>query len=231
MDGNTWNRYRFVTERGDEPPFFLEPDNPDDYPGHWLEAGFSPLANYYSALTTQLDLEDPRTAEIEARLRARGIVLRTLRPDEFDEELRRLHRLSLASFAGNFLYTPIGEDEFLAQYRPIRPRLRPELVLLAEQGGRLAGFIFAVPDLLQARRSLPIDTAIAKTMAVHPDAAGIGLGSYLMGRLHRAVRACGYGRVIHAMFHESNNSGKISRHTAQVIRRYTLFARPLRERG
>src|SRR5262245_39955865 len=32
MDGNTWERYRLVTERGDEPPFFLEPDNPDDWP-------------------------------------------------------------------------------------------------------------------------------------------------------------------------------------------------------
>ena len=27
MDGNTWRSYRFVTERGAERPFFLEPDN------------------------------------------------------------------------------------------------------------------------------------------------------------------------------------------------------------
>ena len=25
MDGNTWRRYRFIVERGAEPPFFLEP--------------------------------------------------------------------------------------------------------------------------------------------------------------------------------------------------------------
>ena len=33
LDGSTWRRYRLVTERGVEPPFFMEPDNPDDWPG------------------------------------------------------------------------------------------------------------------------------------------------------------------------------------------------------
>src|SRR5438270_14000352 len=30
IDGNTWQNYRLITERGDEPPFFLEPDHPDE---------------------------------------------------------------------------------------------------------------------------------------------------------------------------------------------------------
>ncbi|MBV9712853.1 MAG: hypothetical protein JO011_18285, partial [Ktedonobacteraceae bacterium] len=32
MDGSTERRYRLLSERGTEPPFFLEPDNPDDWP-------------------------------------------------------------------------------------------------------------------------------------------------------------------------------------------------------
>src|SRR2546423_463105 len=52
MDGNTWQRYRFLTERGSEPPFFLEPDNPDEWPRQWAEHGFTPLAEYYSALNS-----------------------------------------------------------------------------------------------------------------------------------------------------------------------------------
>ena len=32
MDGNTWRRYRFVTEPGTEPPFLLEPTNPATWP-------------------------------------------------------------------------------------------------------------------------------------------------------------------------------------------------------
>jgi GNAT superfamily N-acetyltransferase len=230
MDGNTWQRYRLITERGSEPPFFLEPDNPDEWPGYFETAGFTPLAQYYSASADRLDERDPRSDETARRLGERGIRVRNLDLGRFEDELRRLHQLSLVSFADNFLYTPISQEDFLAQYTPIRSFVRPELVLLAEQGERLVGFLFAVPDLLQQKRGQIIDTGIAKTMATHPDHAGIGLGGYLMDRIHQAMHECGYRRAIHALFHEDNVSGKISRHSARRIRRYTLFSRPLEHR-
>ena len=43
MDGNTWRRYRFITERGEERPFLMEPDNPDEWPRFWAESGFEVL--------------------------------------------------------------------------------------------------------------------------------------------------------------------------------------------
>jgi GNAT superfamily N-acetyltransferase len=227
MDGSTWQRYRLVTERGSEPPFFLEPDNPDDWPGHFLAAGFAPLAHYHSALTTDLGTRDPRSAETAQRLADRGIAVRPVDLADFAGELRRLHALSLVCFADNFLFTPITLEGFVAQYAPVRPFLRSELILLAEREGELVGFMFAVPDLLQAKRGLPIDTAIAKTIAVHPNYAGVGLGSYLLDRIHQAMHECGYRRAIHALFHEDNRSGRMSRRTAGVMRRYTLFACPL----
>lgn len=227
MDGNTWQRYRLVTERGTEPPFFLEPDTPDDWPDHFRAAGFKPLARYDSALTTDLAIRDLRADETATRLVERGIVVRNVDLVRFEEELRRLHPLLLGCFADNFLYTPVSEDEFVAQYAPVRAYIRPELVLIAERAGEPVGFLFAVPDLLQLKRTGACDTAIAKTMAVRPDCAGIGLGGYLMDRVHAAMHACGYRRAIHALFHEDNRSGRISRRTANTIRRYTLFARPL----
>ena len=44
VDGSTWRKYRFVVERGGEPPFFLEPDNPDEWPAQFLRCGFAILA-------------------------------------------------------------------------------------------------------------------------------------------------------------------------------------------
>ena len=227
VDGNTWQRYRLLTERGTEPPFFMEPDNPDEWPGQFAAAGFTPLAHYCSALNDDLTVDDPRLADLERRVAEQGITIQSLRPERFEEEMRRVHALSLLSFRDNFLYSPIGEADFLAQYAPIRPHLRPELVLLAERRGELVGYVFAIPNLSQAQTGLPVDTAIVKTMAVHPDQAGLGLGSLLMARCQQAVRAAGFTRAIHALFHEANRSGRISGHTARVIRRYTLFARPL----
>jgi GNAT superfamily N-acetyltransferase len=109
----------------------------------------------------------------------------------------------------------------------VKPYVRPEIVLFAEQHGQPIGFIFAIPDMLQAKRGQSIDTVIIKTMAVHPAHAGLGLGSLLMARCEHAAHELGYRRAIHALFHEKNRSGKISSHTGKVIRRYTLFAKPL----
>jgi GNAT superfamily N-acetyltransferase len=230
MDGSTWRRYRFITERGEAPPFFLEPDNPDDWPSHWTASRFTPLATYTSAANDDLSVVDERTETVRASLRDAGIVIRAFDPSRADEELRRLFTLSLSAFTGNFLYTPIGEQEFLAANRALLPYVRPELVLLAERAGDLAGFMFAVPDMLQARRGEAIDTIVLKTMAVAPSCRGMGLGGVLMDDVQRAARALGFRRAIHALMHEGNRSRALSDRYGHTIRRYTLFARPLDRR-
>jgi GNAT superfamily N-acetyltransferase len=227
MDGNTWRRYRFVVDRGPEPPFFLEPDNRDDWPEHWFASGFSVLAHYTSALNEDLTHEDPRTAAVLPTLAEAGISIRCFDPGRADAELRRIYALSLLAFRRNFLYSPIAEGEFLAQNRAILPFVRPELILLAERGDELVGFMFAVPDVLQARRGTAPDTVILKTIAVAPAATGIGLGGVLMDRVQRAARALGFRRAIHALMHEDNISQRISKHYGRTIRRYALFARLL----
>ena len=227
MDGSTWRRYRLLTERGDEPPFFLEPDNPDDWPGHFIAEGFAPLAHYVSALDPDTGRPEPRLPEWEEHAARAGIALRPLEAGRFRDELRRIHEVAVAGFARNFLYTPIGLEDFLALYEGIEPVLRPELVLLAEQGGRAVGFLFAVPDLAQARRGRDIDTVIIKTVGVRPELMGQGLGSLLAARCRAEAHRLGYRRAIHALMHEENRSRRISGHTAEVIRGYTLYARPL----
>jgi GNAT superfamily N-acetyltransferase len=227
LDGTTWRRYRFIVERGPEPVFFLEPDNPDDWPQHWSSAGFSSAATYTSAANDDLAAKDPRTAEALNRLAGRGIVIRTFDPGRADVELRRMFALSLVSFSGNFLYTPISEAEFLAQNNAVLPFVRSELVLLAEHDGALAGFMFALPDVLQARRGEAVTTVILKTIAVHPSMAGMGLGGVLMDLVQRSALELGFERAIHALMHETNVSRKISGRYARPIRRYALFSRAL----
>jgi hypothetical protein len=126
MDGNTWQRYRFITERGTEPVFFLEPDNPDEWPAHWTAAGFTPLAKYHSALATDLATRDPRADDTAQRLTERGVTVRNLDLANFNSEMARLHALSLICFANNLLYTPITAAEFAAQYAAVRNYLGSE---------------------------------------------------------------------------------------------------------
>lgn len=227
MDGNTWRRYRFIVERGDEPVFFLEPDNPDEWPSHWTAAAFSVLATYTSALNEDLAVEDPRTDGRLAQLERDGIRIRTLDLARVDSELGQIYELTLRAFARNVLFTPFGESEFRAQYHAVLPFVRPELVLLAERGRDLTGFMFALPDAVQARRGRAIDTAILKTIAVDPAMTGSGLGGVMLDLVQRAARQCGLRRAIHALIHETNTSKRISDHYARTIRRYALYSRVL----
>jgi len=227
MDGNTWRHYRFVTELGAEPPFFLEPANPPEWPLQFERAGFKPLAEYFSALNTNLAHEDERIARHTIRLAQRGVKIRSAGGEDLEQQLERIYGVSRIAFAQNFLYTEIAEREFRAQYAKILPFVRPELVLLAECGPELVGYLFAIPDLAQATRGEPIDTFIIKTVAILPNPDLRGLGGVLVARAHQQGMQSGFSRCIHAQMHENNISRNISGHYATTMRRYTLYSREI----
>ena len=227
MDGNTWRRYRLVVERGTAPPFFMEPTNPDDWPSHYEAGGFTPIAHYFSALNADLAAHDERMGEVAERLENVGVRLRTLDLTQFDAEVTRIYRVAEIAFAKAFLYTPLPEPEFVAQYERIRQFVRPELVIVAEHEDRLVGFCFTIPDVLELGSGSRPRTTIIKTLAVLPDRTYAGLGSLLSDRSHAAAQSLGYTRMIHALMHESNRSRQISAHTGTPMRRYALFQRRL----
>ncbi len=220
MDGNTWRRYRLLTGRGEEPPFFLEPDNPDDWPLHFEAQGFIPLARYYSSLNE--DIRRPWPIHPVS-----GFAIRPLDLGQIDVELHRIWRMAIASFTGNFLYSPIDETEFGAMYARLLPMVKPDLVLIAERDANPAGFCFAVPDVLQARRGAPVDTFIVKTLAILPEYQGRGLGTVMVARVNEAAAQLGFRRCIHALMHEDNPSRRIGKGFLRDFRRYTLYAKPL----
>lgn len=231
LDGNTFRHYRLLTGRNVDgrchPPFFLEPDNPDSWPGHFAAAGFQPLAHYFSAYG-ELPVADPHLPALAQRMAKYKVAIRPVNLENFAAELRRIYQIVSRSFVDNFLYQPIDQAEFMAQYALLRPFIQPELVLIAEQMGEPVGFLFALPDLAEAQRGEVVDTVILKTLGVVPELAGIGLGGFLTASGQSAARQLGYRHVIHALMFEDNLSRKISERYAQVMRRYTLFARRVR---
>lgn len=227
MDGTTWRSYRFVSEAGSEPPFLFEPVHPPDWPAWWRAAGFTALASYTSTLARDLATRDPRVPALAGRLERAGVRLRPLDLSRIDAELGAIHDVSVEAFRDNFLYTPLSRESFLAQYRAVIPHVRPELVLLAEQAGRVVGYVFMFPDLLEAKRGARVTTAIVKTLAVRPGRAFAGLGAWLLDRAHAEAHRLGFSRAVHAMMHEANVSRNLSARTAVILRRYLLLARPL----
>ncbi len=220
MDGATWFTYRFVTGGTERPPFFLEPVHPDAYPRHFTDEGFAPVAQYLSAHVPELDgtRSDPPI----------DVSVRSLDPEQPEAELSRLYALVTDSFTDNVLYTPISKEAFVQLYGGLLTDIDPTLVRLAETpDGRLVGVAFLVPDHHQAARGEAVDTVVVKTLAVHPDVAGQGLGSWLLAEAQHHAQQQGYAQAIHALMHETNRSRKISRHYGTLLRRYTLFGREL----
>lgn len=230
MDGNTWQPYRFVTDDpSGEPPFFLEPSNPPEYPKHWRDAGFEPYATYRSTITSDLGVSDPRACRIAERLGASGVRLRPIDPTRMESELESIYALSLESFRHNVLYTPLEKVRFMAQYERLVPAIHPQLATMAEgKDGTLVGFCFALPDLCEAQRGVGVRTVVVKTAAVRPGRAWAGLGVHLLENCHATARTLGFTRAIHALMEDGNASRMISEaHRATVLRRYTLFSKSL----
>jgi len=226
MNGNTWRRHRFVVESQGRGPFLLEPRNPAPHPLWWQEAGFTVLSRYSSSLMP-LDGSTTLPGAVAVRLGRSGVGVRKIDPAEFDAELGVIHAISLKAFAGNFLYTPLDQEDFLDAYRKVRDRIDPDLVMIAERGGVPCGFVFGMPDLEAAARGEK-PALIVKTLAVDPESRCAGLGTLLVDELHRVGREKGYTEAIHALQHETNTSLKITgRHHGVVLRRYALLSRSL----
>lgn len=227
MDGSTWEPYRLVTESGDEPPFLLEPANPVDWPEHFVAAGFTPFAHYVSRIADDLRGDTPGLPPLKPGPQAETIRLRPLNLTDLEGELRIIYELALASFRDNLLYKELPWQAFAALYRPLFPALRPELVTIAEQRGKPVGFIFGVPDLLQARRGAHVDTVILKTSGVLPELRGYGLGRLLSAHCREQARRLGYRRAIYALMREGSVAHGINLGASSPLRRYTLFGKEL----
>jgi len=226
MNGNTWRSYRLVTEQGNQPPFFLEPANPPQWPEQFVEARFASLASYFSAINDDLNQSDPRTESLQHRMAAAGVTIRSAHTD-LREELRGIYRVSRIAFQKNLLYTELPENDFAAMYEPVLPHTRPELVLIAQRHGQCVGYLFAIPDLAQTARGESMDTFIIKTVAILPEPDLRGLGSLLVARAQQIGHVLGFRRCIHALMFEDNISLNISRRYARIMRKYALYSKDL----
>jgi len=224
MNGSTWHKYR-LTVASDCPPFFLDNYHRPWYGEHFRASGFRPLAWYISTRIRLSPETDKRIDRFAAVLEQRGVEVRRIVMERFDEEIERIYRVCIASFVNNYLYSPLSLPRCRELYARVRPYVDPALVLIAEdRHGEPVGFIFAVPNHFER----PVTSAVIKTVAVVPRPDVRGLGTYLVACTHRHLFAAGYSAVYHALMHESNISTNILSDHGEVVRRYALLGKELR---
>jgi GNAT superfamily N-acetyltransferase len=227
IDQHTWRDYRLAVSGTDRPKFLFEPyhGNPSSEP--LAQAGFRPIAWYFSALVENLTTSSPRVSRAWMRLQGGGITIRPLRREILEQELRNLHRIADAAFGDNPWYVPISENEFVAMYASMHDQIPLEFILVVEDRGCPVGFCFAVPDMLQHARGNSIDTLVIKTLGVVRDRRYAGLGQVLLQEVQQRAAAAGMNHAIHALVRETASLQNISRRYGKPFRRYALYGREL----
>ena len=228
LDGNTWRRYRFVTERGSAKPFFLEPDNPDSWPQHFSHNGFGTYAHYVSELNPDFPNRKPELGSLRKKFADLGVTVEPVDPACPDADMRDVYNVILDGFSESVLYTPLAYESFVRMYAPMIKSVDSRLMLVARHEGRIVGFIFSPPDFLQCSAAEDIDTIVIKTVAILPRRQYSGLGRMLIVDLLENAEAMGFRQAISALMHTENRSQKISADCAGPMRAYQLFARGLR---
>jgi hypothetical protein len=210
MDGDTWHKYRLVSESDGSPPFLLEPVSGANDRTAFIAAGFAPISRYVSSRAALADTlgDGPVTMP--------GVTVTAWDGTGAEQLIGGLFDMSGSAFSGNRFFKPITRDAFLELYRPLLPLLDPRHILFAHgPKGQLVGFLFGMPD-----HGATTPTAILKTYA-----SGLrGVGHLLADSYHRRALDLGFTEVIHALMHEDNVSRQRSeRHASHVFRRYELM--------
>ena len=224
LDGCTWRRYRFITERGSARRFFLEPDNDDAWPLQFQASGFTELAHYVSEINPDIRNRQPELGDIARRMRELGVSVEPADREDFMADLEAIHAVACRSFRDSFLYTPLDFASYRTMYEPLLTQIEPRLLLLARHEDRVVGFIFGPQDALQPA---PTDTIVIKTVAILPEPQYRGLGRLLITELLQNAATLGHRKAISALMHSQNSSQRISSEFAGPMRRYAIYGRRL----
>ena len=229
MNGNTWKQYRSLKWSNGDDPFVMEKVSPVEYNEVFEKAGFKEIDEYTSTKGKVKDYFDNEILdEIEKRLADENITIRKFEKAKAVEELKKIYNVSVKSFCRNPFYTPIDEDNFIAQYTPFIEMVDDELILLAEKDGEEIGFLFAIPDFNEMQTKGKMSTLILKTIAVLPEYEDMAIGNVMTRMIAKKAIDKGFEDWIFAFMFKDNTSQKLAeRNGTQTMREYVLFGKDL----
>jgi L-amino acid N-acyltransferase YncA len=224
MNGSTWENYRFAASH-DNPLFFTEPYYHLYYNQHFADAGFEPIAQYYSNIDRHMQADHPAISKREQELREQGVKIRPIDLLHFGEEIERIYAFNNIAFRTNFLYTPIDQEAFIRKYTQTKKYIDPAFTLVAEDADEnLIGYYFCLHDFLNPNEK----SLIVKTLARHPDPRWSGLGHVIGNIVYRKAIEQGYTSAIHSFIYQQGTSTKLSAAFSGVnYRDYVLYGKKL----
>lgn len=139
----------------DLPPAVLTPYTPAWYRSLLEGAGFTKAKDLYLYQTTDDQLPERLSRGARIIARRNRITLRAIDMKRFDAEVDLIKQVYNQAWERNWGFIPMTDAEIDHMARDMKPVVVPDLVVFAEQDGRLIGFAAALPDLNVALKTNP----------------------------------------------------------------------------
>jgi GNAT superfamily N-acetyltransferase len=231
----------------DEDPYLLMPFNPPQYASFLEQSGYRKVKDLF-AWTIDMAVPIGERLERVARRASRRheIVIRPAELKEFERDLAFVQEIYRAAWSNNWGFVAPTEAEIRQLAKELRPVLDPEILLIAETGGRAVGCALAFPDINQVlkrmngrllpfglvhflRRRSIVNQARVALLGVLPEYRRSGLYPLLVAELHRRGAARGYRRAELSWTLEDNdaiNAG-IEAAGGRHHKTYRVYEKPL----
>jgi len=213
VNGSIWFPYRFIaTSDGSQ---LFKGELPTDLAYHdcfaHMEQGR--ITTYSSGVREKYDFIIDATMEPYELVKRSGLEITALK-EMTAKLLEELQIISTEVFASaSVAYEPFPGKYFLQLYGGKPSGLFR--VYLASDAGKIVGFCFMIYEDEQ--------TAILKTLAVHPVFQKRGIASALIHVVHRDAKKEGIEKIIYALVRDDNNIKAFPENGVSIIRTYSLF--------
>jgi hypothetical protein len=210
-------------------PTFLMPYNPPYYQALVEGYGWQKTQDLFTYLGTvdQLETLDPKLLSVAEHAKERfNVVVRPLNKRRYAEEIAMYLEVYNRSMAGMWGFVPMTEAEIKRMSKELKMLLIPELALVAEVDGKVAGAVLGMPDynprikkidgrlfpfgFLTLLSRKPFKRFRAISTNVLPEFQMWGISLVLLGGLIPEVRKSGLQEAEFSWVAESNHLSRAS---------------------
>jgi hypothetical protein len=137
-----------LIEGFDRSPMVMMPYNPRYYPELMDGVGLLKAKDLLGYLSNANTIDMKKIGRVADRaLATNGLTVRPINMKDFDADVERIWGIYSRAWDRNWGFVPMSREEFRAMGREMKPIVKPELVLIGEVEGRVAGFALALPDV------------------------------------------------------------------------------------
>ena len=186
--------------------------------------------------TFEIELADVRVPPAAGKDASHGFTFAPVERGTFPERMDEARRILNAGFAGNPMFVPLTEEEFLFQADGMTTILDPRLSSIMLHEGDPIGAVICIPDVNRLltpfhylRHRLSRKRAVLVFYSVRPEWHGQGVMPAMLARTIHALRDAGYERVGGTWISDENHASlrQIEKVGAKPLHRLHLFRKDL----